>query len=111
MQRDAIQILTDDHREVEGLFQKVESGSAGKKDVVAKIVRELSIHDAIEREYLYPAVRKHIADQGDHGQGQGRRGRPTITREGDDDAEIRQSCLRPRAQPATAVLRGTGRTR
>ena len=66
MQRDAIQILTDDHREVEGLFQKVESGSAGKKDVVAKIVRELSIHDAIEREYLYPAVRKHIADQGDH---------------------------------------------
>jgi len=66
MQRDAIQVLTDDHREVEGLFQKVEGGATGKKDVVAKIVRELSIHDAIEREYLYPAVKKYIPNQGEH---------------------------------------------
>src|SRR5436305_1435867 len=65
MPRDAIQVLTDDHREVEGLFQKVEGGAAGNEDVVAKIVRELSIHDAIERELLSAAVRKHISSQGD----------------------------------------------
>lgn len=65
MPRDAIQVLTADHRTVEALFQQVQAGSAGKDDVVEQIVRELSIHDAIERELLYPAVRQHISADGD----------------------------------------------
>jgi hemerythrin superfamily protein len=49
--RDAIQVLEADHRWVEALFQKGESS-------VAEIVRELSIHAAIEEQVLYPALRQ-----------------------------------------------------
>lgn len=65
MARDAIAILETDHRAVERLFEEVQGGSAGKDDVVERIVRELSIHDAVERELLYPAVREKLAGQGD----------------------------------------------
>lgn len=65
MARDAIEILEHDHREVETLFELVKDGAAGKEDVVERIVRELSVHDAIEREFLYPAVRERLAGQGD----------------------------------------------
>lgn len=65
MARDGIELLTDDHREMERLFGQVRAGSAGKDDVVDTIVRELSIHDAIERELLYPVVRKRLASSGD----------------------------------------------
>jgi hemerythrin superfamily protein len=61
MSRDAIEVLEKDHREVESLFEEVKAGSGGKDDVVEQIVRELSVHDAIERELLYPAVRDRIA--------------------------------------------------
>lgn len=64
MPKDAIDLLMADHREVDDLFAKVQSGTAGR-DVVEKIVRELSIHDAIERELLYPYVREKIPSEGE----------------------------------------------
>lgn len=65
MARDAIEVLTTDHREVERLFEQVQSESAGKEQTVEKIVRELSIHDAIERELLYPAVKDKLSSGGE----------------------------------------------
>ncbi len=61
---DAITVLTTDHRTVESLFAKIENQASPKDDVVNEIVKELSIHDAIERQYLYPVVREKISTGG-----------------------------------------------
>jgi len=57
---DAITLLKQDHRTVEALFRRYESGLQGqeKQDVVHEIIRELSVHAAIEEQVLYPAVRR-----------------------------------------------------
>ena len=57
---DAITLLKDDHRTVEGLFQRYENGLDGeeKQQVVHEIIRELAVHAAIEEQVLYPAVRQ-----------------------------------------------------
>src|SRR5438093_11524814 len=60
---DAIALLTNDHRKVERLFRDfpVTSGAA-KQRIADALVRELSIHAAIEEQYLYPTLRKRVAD-------------------------------------------------
>lgn len=64
MRRDAIELLEADHREVEALFAQVEGGGTGT-DLVGQIVRSLAVHDAIERQYLYPLVRDKVPINGD----------------------------------------------
>ena len=59
---DGITVLTTDHRAVETLFSQVEGQSNPDRDVVNKIVKELSIHDAIEKQYLYPTVREKATE-------------------------------------------------
>ena len=61
-QPDAIQLLTADHAEVEQMFQQVESLPDGesRSSLVAEVVRELSVHAAIEEQVLYPAMRKAL---------------------------------------------------
>ncbi|HEY7135350.1 MAG TPA: hemerythrin domain-containing protein [Acidimicrobiia bacterium] len=58
---DAITLLKQDHRTVEELFKKFEnSGPRAKKSkrsLVDKMIRELSIHAAIEEQVFYPSVR------------------------------------------------------
>jgi hypothetical protein len=52
---DAISLLTEDHRTVEQLFADDECGLRGpeaKRQAVDQIVRELSVHVAIEEAYL-----------------------------------------------------------
>lgn len=63
-QRDAIQLLTADHGDVEALFVQVEDAAPGAApdDVVEGIVRELSVHAAIKEQILYPAMRKALPD-------------------------------------------------
>lgn len=63
-QPDAIQLLTSDHTEVEQLFTQIESMPEGppRAHLVADIVRELSVHAAIEEQILYPAMRKALPD-------------------------------------------------
>lgn len=66
---DAITVLTTDHRELDILFTKVEGTPNPPKDIVDEIVKKLSIHDAIERELLYPALRDKVdggAGMADH---------------------------------------------
>jgi hemerythrin superfamily protein len=68
---DAIELLTRDHRTVEELFGQFTSGAdATKAPTAESIIRELSIHAAIEEELFYPAVRRQIpgcAGLVDHG--------------------------------------------
>jgi hemerythrin superfamily protein len=61
---DATQLLTQDHREVEALFEKFEkAGSDGTKERLARqICTELKIHAMIEEEIFYPALRGKIED-------------------------------------------------
>lgn len=61
---DALAILTRDHKEVDGLFDKVsEAGPGGLTGgLVAQIVEALSVHAAVEEEIIYPAMRTALPD-------------------------------------------------
>lgn len=58
-QRDVVEVLTHDHREVEDLFSRLEAvGDAEHKaDLVEQVTIELVRHSVAEEQYLYPAVR------------------------------------------------------
>jgi len=64
LQRDVIALLTDDHREVEELFERFES--AGSTDAKAQLLREiavaLTVHAQVEEELFYPAVRHALPE-------------------------------------------------
>lgn len=57
---DAIEFLTSDHRNVDALFTQAQATTPPNREVIDSIVRELSTHDAIEKEYLYPTVREKV---------------------------------------------------
>ena len=67
-QVDAIRLLKDDHRTVKELFRRYkqlgEKATKTKQAVVEKVVRELSIHAAIEEEFLYPTIRQALPEEG-----------------------------------------------
>lgn len=55
---DAITLLTADHRQVESLYAQV--GDGFHRPVIDEIVRLLSIHDAIEKQLLYPTLAERV---------------------------------------------------
>src|SRR4051794_18258666 len=59
---DAITLLTNDHRVVEALFKDYTfaTDSQVKRDLADQMVRDLSIHAAIEEAVFYPAVRNGV---------------------------------------------------
>jgi len=63
-QKDAIQLLKADHREVEKLFGQFTKARAGerKMQLSRKICMELRVHTQIEEEILYPASRDFLKD-------------------------------------------------
>jgi hemerythrin superfamily protein len=63
---DIIDLLVQDHHEVNGLFGrfKQSSKSETQSELAQEIVRELSIHAAIEEQFVYPLVRRKV-DGGD----------------------------------------------
>lgn len=62
-QRDVVEVLTHDHREVEDLFSRVEAVSSveQKADLVEQVTIELVRHSVAEEQWLYPAVRDMVA--------------------------------------------------
>jgi hemerythrin superfamily protein len=58
---DAIDVLVADHRTVEDLFKRFEKttdrATKTRTELVEKMVRELSVHAAIEEQLFYPRVR------------------------------------------------------
>jgi hemerythrin superfamily protein len=67
---DAITLLKQDHETVESLFSKFEAaGDRAKKtkrDLVDRMIRELSVHAVIEEAVFYPAVRGCSDELRDH---------------------------------------------
>ncbi|MFI9722180.1 hemerythrin domain-containing protein [Streptomyces sp. NPDC052396] len=62
---DIIGELTADHRVAQRLFDRIRSappGSAQRGELVERVTMELVGHTAVEKEYLYPAVRDHLPD-------------------------------------------------
>jgi hemerythrin superfamily protein len=66
---DAITLLKDDHKTVEGLFKRFESlgdrAYATKRKVADQIIRELSVHAQIEEQIFYPEVREAVEETED----------------------------------------------
>lgn len=62
--RDGIQVLIDDHREVEALFQEYEKASdpGEQTRIVHRVIHELAVHGEIEELLFYPRVRTAVAD-------------------------------------------------
>ncbi len=58
MAADPIGVLQTDHRTVERLFEA--TSQRLDEETVHQIVKELSIHDAIEKEYLYPTIAEAV---------------------------------------------------
>jgi hemerythrin superfamily protein len=60
----AIQLLKDQHREVDALFQKLDrcEDDADVEILFARIADALTIHAAIEERHFYPAVRAAAPD-------------------------------------------------
>jgi hemerythrin superfamily protein len=67
---DAITLLKQDHKTVEGLFKQFEKAGddaqARKRALVDQMIRELSVHATIEELVFYPAVKGISEDLRDH---------------------------------------------
>ena len=64
---DAMELLKQDHREVEMLFKEFEKleqdGEEAVEQVIATACTELKIHDKIETEVFYPAIREQAGNE------------------------------------------------
>jgi len=68
MDTDVIDLLSEDHRKVEELFEDYESSKDeaeddAKAELVATICLELTIHSTVEEEIFYPAARAALDDE------------------------------------------------
>lgn len=63
--RDATALLRADHKRVSALFAEYEKAqsNAAKKELVAQICTELSVHAQVEEEIFYPAVKQALGDK------------------------------------------------
>jgi hemerythrin-like domain-containing protein len=66
---DAIDLLLHDHREVESLFTEFDSLEEGDEedaeDIIEDACEELEIHDKLETEIFYPAIRAAAGEDED----------------------------------------------
>src|SRR6202521_301841 len=66
---DAISMLRDDHKTVEQLFKRFERAGdrayVEKREIVDRIIEELSVHAAIEEQLFYPVVRATVPETED----------------------------------------------
>ena len=66
---DAITLLRNDHKTVEQLFKRFEQAGdrahVEKRQIVDRIIEELSVHAAIEEQVFYPVARATVPDTED----------------------------------------------
>jgi hypothetical protein len=62
--KDGLQLLAEDHRKVEDLFEQFEkaTGASAKEKIVKQICTELKVHSQIEEEIYYPEIRGKVED-------------------------------------------------
>jgi hemerythrin superfamily protein len=63
---DALTLLKNDHKTIEDLFKRFEKAGdrahVKKRQIVDRVIEELSVHASIEEQLLYPVVRATIPD-------------------------------------------------
>ena len=68
---DAIQLLTQDHKDVKALFKdyeklvKADADDDEKLDIAQQICLKLTVHATVEEELFYPAARDVLGDEAD----------------------------------------------
>ena len=62
---DGLEFLIAEHARIESQFRALAEHGPGDDELVDRLVRDLAVHDAIERQYLYPLARRRIADGND----------------------------------------------
>lgn len=63
---DAVTAITNDHRVMEGLFERLTSGQGDKTALVTEVKARLLAHSKAEEEHVYPAlVRNDPGEKGD----------------------------------------------
>ena len=67
---DAITLLKNDHKAVKRLFRQFEklgdNAVKSRRELVEKMIEELSVHAAIEEQLFYPTVRESVPETEDH---------------------------------------------
>jgi hemerythrin superfamily protein len=62
--QDVFELLKADHRRVEELFSQFEEADKRSRAAIAEeVLRELTIHTAIEEELVYPAIREVLEEE------------------------------------------------
>jgi len=58
-------MLRDDHKKVKGLFEEFEQAddAKAKQRIVETALTELEVHNKLEEELIYPAIRAEIGDE------------------------------------------------
>lgn len=62
---DLVDVITADHRAVEGVFLELESGRGSpeqRRDLADYMTAELTRHSVAEEQHMYPAAREALAD-------------------------------------------------
>ncbi len=63
MPANAIDMLTEDHKQVHAMFQEFERSTADQRDrLVHEIIQSLGTHSRIEEQILYPFIRAEVPD-------------------------------------------------
>lgn len=57
---DAMEVVVDDHVRLRELMTSMERQDDPDDGVVQALIREISVHDSMERQYLYPAARERL---------------------------------------------------
>jgi hemerythrin superfamily protein len=67
---DAVTAITNDHRALEALFDKVQQGTGDRTALLTEIKARLTAHNTAEEQRVYPAIKRaepDEADEVDHG--------------------------------------------
>lgn len=59
---DILELLENQHREVEQLFAQYDQAQEDKSAIVAQVTEALQLHTTIEEEILYPVLRERLAN-------------------------------------------------
>jgi len=62
--QDVVDVLTGDHRQVEGLITEIRRAESGpdRRELADVLIAELVRHSVAEEMHVYPAMRKHLPD-------------------------------------------------
>lgn len=65
MASDAVQLIKDDHRVLEGLFDRLEAGEGDRRALIQEVAARLTAHSRAEEREVYPAVKEADPGEGD----------------------------------------------